>query len=99
MQAGEIVRAVTHVFPPRRPQSRSTSMRYLPRLVLPGTAPSARPHRPPRTTLALRALVLLLIVLLLIFVGLMQATGGYYVGGPVLGSILLIGLGAANYAR
>jgi len=45
------------------------------------------------------ALVLLLIVLMLIFVGLMHMTGGYYVGGPVLGSILLIGLGAAHCAR
>jgi len=50
-------------------------------------------------TSALRALVLLLIVLLLIFVGLMHVTGEYQVGGPVLGSILLIGLGAANCAR
>jgi hypothetical protein len=29
----------------------------------------------------------------------MQVTGGYHIGGPVLGSILLIGLGAAHYAR
>ena len=57
------------------------------------------PRSTPRAAIALRALVLLLIVLLLIFVGLMHVTGGYHVGGPVLGSILLIGLGAANYAR
>jgi len=47
----------------------------------------------------MRALVLLLVALLLIFIGLMNITGGYHVGGPVLGSILLIGLVAANYAR
>jgi hypothetical protein len=57
------------------------------------------PRSTPRATIALRALVLLLIVLLLIFVGLMHVTGGYHIGGPVLGSILLIGLGATNYAR
>jgi hypothetical protein len=57
------------------------------------------PRATPRHALILRALVLLLIVLLLIFVGLMHMTGSYDVGGPVLGSILLIGLGAANYAR
>lgn len=74
-------------------------MRYSYRDVLPGATPRAELHRPPRPTLALRTLVLLLIVLLLIFVGLMHMTGGYHVGGPVLGSVLLIGLGAANYAR
>jgi hypothetical protein len=70
-------------------------MRYIQRHILPIAAPRTQS----RPTLELRTLVLLLIVLLLIFVGLMQATGGYHVGGPVLGSILLIGLGAANYAR
>jgi len=48
---------------------------------------------------AMRALVLLLIILLLIFVALMSITGGYHIGWPVLGSVLLIGIGAANYAR
>jgi len=65
--------------------------------------PRPTPQFAARTTLlaatGLRALVLLLIVLLLIFIGLMSITGGYNVGGPVLGSILLIGFGAANYAR
>ena len=45
------------------------------------------------------ALIMRALVLLLIFVGLMYATGGYHVGGPVLGNILLMGLGAANCAR
>jgi len=74
-------------------------MRYIQRHTLPIAAPIAVPPRTPRPALILRALVLLLIVLLLIFVGLMNMTGRYDVGGPVLGSILLIGLGAANYAR
>ena len=47
----------------------------------------------------LRALVLVLVALMLIFVSLMQLTGHYETGAPVLGSILLIGLGAAQYAR
>jgi hypothetical protein len=74
-------------------------MRYIQRLVLPIAAARAEPTHTPRPALLLRALVLLLIVLLLIFVGLMHATGNYDVGGPVLGSILLIGVGAAHYAR
>ena len=74
-------------------------MRYIQRHILPFATPRTKPLRTPHPALILRALVLLLIVLLLIFVGLMHATGGYHVGGPVLGSILLIGLGAANYAR
>lgn len=47
----------------------------------------------------LRALVLALVALLLLFVGLMPWTGHYEVGAPVLGSILLIGFGAAQFAR
>ena len=74
-------------------------MRYSHRHVLPGATSRTELHRPQRPAIALRALVLLLIVLLLIFVGLMHITGGYQAGGPVLGSILLIGLGAAHYAR
>ncbi len=85
------MRVVTHDHPKRHQQSRSTAMRYIRRHALPGSTP--------RAAIALRALVLLLIVLLLIFVGLMHVTGEYQVGGPVLGSILLIGLGAANCAR
>jgi hypothetical protein len=74
-------------------------MRYSHRHLLPATASRAKPHGTPRHALLLRALVLLLIVLLLSFVGLMHATGAYAIGGPVLGSVLLIGLGAAHYAR
>jgi hypothetical protein len=47
----------------------------------------------------LRALVLALIALIVIFVGLMELTGQYEAGVPVIGGILLIGLGAAQYAR
>jgi hypothetical protein len=74
-------------------------MRFSYRHILPGATPRAEPRTKPRAPIMLRILLLLLLVLLLIFVGLMQATGGYQVGGLVLGSILLIGLGAANYAR
>ena len=74
-------------------------MRYLQRHTLPIAAPRADPYRTPRPALALRALILLLIALLLIFVCLMNITGGYHIGGPVLGSVLLIGLVAANCAR
>jgi hypothetical protein len=93
------MRVVTLDIPKRNPQSRSTSMRYSPRHVLPHSTPRAEPRRLLRPAITLRALVLLLIILLLIFVGLMHVTGGYDVGGPVLGSILLIGLGATHYAR
>jgi hypothetical protein len=74
-------------------------MRSIQPHILPGSAQHAEPARGARPALIMRELVLLLIVLLLIFVGLMHATGGYHVGGPVLGSVLLIGLGAANCAR
>jgi hypothetical protein len=69
-------------------------MRYSQRHNFPAFAPTAGRQRR-----LLAALVLLLLALLLIFVGLMHLTGRYEVGGLVLGSILMIGLGAANYAR
>jgi hypothetical protein len=47
----------------------------------------------------LRALVLALVALLLVFAGLMAWTGRYELGAPVLGGILLISFGAAQYAR
>jgi hypothetical protein len=72
-------------------------MRYTYRQFLPRSLPHGAPRTLPRP--ALRALILLLIMLLLIFVGLMNITGNYHVGGPVLGSVLLIGLGAAQCAR
>jgi hypothetical protein len=34
-----------------------------------------------------------------VFVALMTLTGQYEVGAPVIGSVLLIGLGAAQHAR
>jgi hypothetical protein len=74
-------------------------MRYISRPILPIAPPRADSRRSARPVIVLRALILLLIVLLLIFVCLMNITGGYHVGGPVLGSVLLIGLGAAHYAR
>jgi hypothetical protein len=83
----------------RRPQHRSTAMHSSQRHLLTRSSPYSATQSKPRGALAMRALVLLLIILLLIFVCLMNITGGYHVGGPVLGSILLIGFGAANYAR
>jgi hypothetical protein len=73
---------------------RSSQRQLLPRL-MPALAASTTLLGPS----ILRVLVLLLFVLLLLFIGLMTITGGYEVGGPVLGSILLIGFGAANYTR
>jgi hypothetical protein len=93
------MRAAPPTFPKRSPDHHTTSMRYSHRHLLPDTVPHSAPRTQPGPALALRVLVLLLIVLLLIFVGLMHMTGGYHVGGPVLGSILLIGLGAAHYGR
>ncbi len=74
-------------------------MRNSYRHLLPRVVPFRAARPTPHPSAAMRALILLLIVLLLIFVCLMHITGGYQVGGPVLGSVLLIGLGAANYAR
>jgi hypothetical protein len=74
-------------------------MRYSQRQILPHSTPRRAAQPAVRTAAAMRALVLLLIVLLLILVCLMSITGDYRVGVPVLGSVLLIGLGAANYAR
>jgi hypothetical protein len=83
----------------RHQQSRNPAMRYSHRHLLPRPAPHAAAPSALRPATAMRALVLLLVALLLIFIGLMNLTGGYHVGAPVLGSILLIGLVAANYAR
>lgn len=92
-------RAAANPRPLRRPQSRNTAMRYSHRHL--PTRPAQHVVLPTalRPAAAMRALVLLLVALLLVFIALMNITGGYHVGGPVLGSILLIGLVAANYAR
>ena len=87
------------ILPKHRPHHRSTTMRYSLQHLPPATVPRAKPHHMPQRALLLRALVLLLIVLLLSFVGLMHATSRYDLGGPVLGSVLLIGLGAAHCTR
>ncbi|MEO7909360.1 MAG: hypothetical protein ABIV47_06885 [Roseiflexaceae bacterium] len=74
-------------------------MRYSLRHILPHTTLPITPRAGPRPRAARsRWVVLVLIVLLVIFVVFMNITGGYPVGGPMLGSILLIGLGTANYA-
>ena len=46
-----------------------------------------------------RALLLLLVVLLGLCAGLMFLTGRYDVGSLVIGCVLLVGLGAANWSR
>jgi hypothetical protein len=94
-----MLRVATDRQPKRRPQSRSTTMRYSQRQFLPHSTPRSAAQPAVRAVGAMRALVLLLILLLLIFVCLMNITGDYRAGGPVLGSVLLIGFGAANYAR
>ena len=47
----------------------------------------------------MRMLVLVLMVLQLVLVGLMLLTGRVEVGGPIIGGVLLIGLGAAQFGR
>ncbi|HEU5099053.1 MAG TPA: hypothetical protein VFU22_08540 [Roseiflexaceae bacterium] len=94
-----MLRVANHHQPARRAPGRNTAMRYSQRHLVPRPAPQAAAPSTLRVAPAMRALVLLLITLLLVFIGLMNITGGYHVGGPVLGSILLIGIGAANYAR
>ena len=94
-----MLRVATNHRPKRRPYSRSTAMRYSHRQFLPRSTPRRGAHPAVRAAHVMRALVLLLILLLLIFVCLMNITGDYRAGGPVLGSVLLIGFGAANYAR
>jgi hypothetical protein len=45
----------------------------------------------------LRLLILVLVGLLFVLVGLMLLTGSVEIGGPILGSVLLIGFGAAQF--
>jgi len=47
----------------------------------------------------LRLLILALVGLLFVLVGLMILTGRVEIGGPLIGSVLLIGLGAAQIGR
>jgi len=83
--------------PPKRySQIRGSTMRYSHQQTLPHTATTGAPDLPARV---LRALVLALVALIVIFVGLMPLPGRYEVGVAVIGSVLLIGLGAAQHAR
>ena len=75
---------------------RRNVMRYSHQRTLPYAASSGAADLPARI---LRLLVLALITLLLIFVALMTLTGHYDLGAPVIGSVLLIGLGAAQHAQ
>jgi hypothetical protein len=47
----------------------------------------------------LRLLILVLVGLLFLLVGLMILTGRVEIGGPIMGSVLLIGFGAAQFGR
>ena len=47
----------------------------------------------------LRLLILALVGLLFVLVGLMLLTGRVEIGGPIMGSVLLIGFGAAQFGR
>jgi hypothetical protein len=71
-------------------------MRYSHQHTMPYAGSSRAARMPARI---LGPLVLTLIALLLVFVALMILTGQYEVGAPVIGSVLLIGLGAAQHAR
>jgi len=74
---------------------RRSVMRKSHQHTMPYSATSGAAHTPARV---LRLLVLTLIALLLVFVVLMPLTGHYEIGASVIGSILLIGFGAAQYA-
>jgi hypothetical protein len=47
----------------------------------------------------LRLLILALVSLLFVLVGLMFPTGRAEIGGPILGSVLLVGFGAGQFGR
>src|SRR5690349_4105862 len=47
----------------------------------------------------LRLLILALVGLLFVLVGLMLLTGRVEIGGPIMGGVLLIGFGAAQFGR
>jgi hypothetical protein len=47
----------------------------------------------------LRLLILVLVGLLFVLLGLMLLTGRVEIGGPILGSVLLISFGAAQFGR
>jgi hypothetical protein len=44
-------------------------------------------------------LILVLVVLLLVLMGLVLITGRVAIGASIIGSVLLIGLGAAQFGR
>jgi hypothetical protein len=47
----------------------------------------------------LRGLILLLLALLGVFIGLVLVTGRFEIGTPIIGGILFVGFGAAQFAR
>ena len=58
-----------------------------------------RPYFHAQAANILRLLVLMLVSLLFVLVGLMLLTGRVEIGGPIMGSVLLIGFGAAQFGR
>jgi len=47
----------------------------------------------------LRLLILLLVGLLLVFINMMVLTGGFEIGGPIIGSVLFTSFFAAQFSR
>ena len=47
----------------------------------------------------MRILILVLVILQFVLVGLMLLTGRVEIGGPIIGGVLLIGFGAAQFER
>ena len=52
-----------------------------------------------QATTILQSLILVLVGLLFVLVGLMILTGRVEIGGPIMGSVLLFGFGAAQFGR
>jgi hypothetical protein len=52
-----------------------------------------------RAAAILRLLILVLVGLLFVLVGLMMVTGRVEIGGPIMGSVLLISFGATQFGR
>jgi hypothetical protein len=92
-------RVVSGFSPKHSSRSRSNIMRYGQKSAFERFSPRFAPSQRVSAAAILRALVLVLVVLLLLFVALMQLTGRYEVGLPVLGGILSISLAASHYMR
>ncbi len=52
-----------------------------------------------RSARIMRILILVLVILQFVLLGLMLLTGRVEIGGPIIGGVLLIGFGAAQFGR